>query len=725
MLVAQTVSVVFAMRLSRTLAVEGPRYLNTTAVFFSEVMKLICSFLFLSHEVGEPATAAKTVLQTFRRSGVELLKVSVPSLLYTASRLYTAHEEVVGESGRARVQNNLLFISLSNLSGAVYQVTYQLKILTTAVLSMLILNKALGSTKWCALLILTTGVALIQLPRGEAKDVQKGDSVVGLAAVISACFTSGLAGVYLEKILKQTDSSIWMRNIQLAFFGGILAFIGCYVQDGKKIAENGFMQGYSGLVWAVIALQAIGGLVVAAVLKYADNILKCFGNALSIALASDPSGPVEFTCPKETSDVQWQEFKPDLLFVLGIGVPSTVLRWVSADKAKVEDEEKCSSPPNGRAGGLKTGETTDGADEVSWMQSSRLPGPSRQNVSNETRASSLFAGAEGRFLELAHHIRERSPVVLAQIASKVDGTDTTVIFLLFGAMLLCFFGLLWCFAQVAFQEIFKSEPNEAEHVVPPRSVQVPFVEPAESIKQEALPAMCPQLLSAMHAPFIVPLKPLQDSDGGWSLNIFSQNSHRVLLSATLQLRDSQRKSSCVEVRHLEKDELLGTVTSNLEVLLPDGRTYGRLLAHKGAYLLQEENGREARWSMAAEEGRISIIWLPRRGSGTRVLQDLKDGLHKLGGRPTHHRSRGTLLATAVRPEGSNGHRLEVTNISGVDPVLVLLCSLGVVTFDGILGLVEPEQFKAEKTGGAAWDPSPGLNSLPSPFSPGTSSGARA
>ncbi|CAK9021878.1 unnamed protein product [Durusdinium trenchii] len=181
-------------------------------------------------------------------------------------------------------------------------------------------------------------------------------------------------------------------------------------------------------------------------------------------------------------------------------------------------------------------------------------------------------------------------------------------------MLLCFFGLLWCFAQVAFQEIFKSEPNEAEHVVPPRSVQVPFVEPAESIKQEALPAMCPQLLSAMHAPFIVLRRHLcQDSDGGWSLNIFSQNSHRVLLSATLQLRDSQRKSSCVEVRHLEKDELLGTVTSNLEVLLPDGRTYGRLLAHKGAYLLQEENGREARWSMAAEEGRISIIWLPRRG----------------------------------------------------------------------------------------------------------------
>lgn len=39
------------------------------------------------------------------------------------------------------MQNNLLFISLSNLSGAVYQVTYQLKILTTAVLSVVILGK--------------------------------------------------------------------------------------------------------------------------------------------------------------------------------------------------------------------------------------------------------------------------------------------------------------------------------------------------------------------------------------------------------------------------------------------------------------------------------------------------------------------------------------------------------------------------------------------------------
>ena len=40
-------------------------------------------------------------------------------------------------------------------------------------------------------------------------------AVAGLLAVACASVTSGLAGVYTEKILKGTDTSMWMRNIQL------------------------------------------------------------------------------------------------------------------------------------------------------------------------------------------------------------------------------------------------------------------------------------------------------------------------------------------------------------------------------------------------------------------------------------------------------------------------------------------------------------------------------
>ena len=44
-------------------------------------------------------------------------------------------------SGLYAIQNNLLFIALSYLNAATYQVTYQLKILTTALFAVLILGK--------------------------------------------------------------------------------------------------------------------------------------------------------------------------------------------------------------------------------------------------------------------------------------------------------------------------------------------------------------------------------------------------------------------------------------------------------------------------------------------------------------------------------------------------------------------------------------------------------
>ena len=43
------------------------------------------------------------------------------------------------------------------------QITYQLKILTTALCSVVMLGKALDRTKWMALLLLTAGVALVQV----------------------------------------------------------------------------------------------------------------------------------------------------------------------------------------------------------------------------------------------------------------------------------------------------------------------------------------------------------------------------------------------------------------------------------------------------------------------------------------------------------------------------------------------------------------------------------
>lgn len=70
-----------------------------------------------------------------------------------------------------------------------------------------------------------------------------------------ACFSSGFAGVYFEKLLKGSNTGVWMRNIQLGFFGTIIGYISVYTYDYTPVTEKGFFQGYNSVVWTVIALQ--------------------------------------------------------------------------------------------------------------------------------------------------------------------------------------------------------------------------------------------------------------------------------------------------------------------------------------------------------------------------------------------------------------------------------------------------------------------------------------
>ncbi|XP_039590484.1 UDP-N-acetylglucosamine transporter-like isoform X1 [Polypterus senegalus] len=271
-LVFQTTSLVLTMRYSRTLNEEGPRYLASSAVVVAEVMKIAACILLVFKANGCSFGALRRVLQDeILHKPMETLKLAIPSGIYT-------------------LQNNLLYVALSNLDAATYQVTYQLKILTTALFSVSMLGKKLSLYQWLSLLVLMVGVAFVQWPTDPPtkaqKDLTAGSQVVGLMAVLVACFSSGFAGVYFEKILKETKQSVWIRNIQLGLFGAVFGLMGVYVYDGERVREHGLFQGYNMLTWVVVSLQALGGLVIAAVIKYADNILKGFATSLSIILST-------------------------------------------------------------------------------------------------------------------------------------------------------------------------------------------------------------------------------------------------------------------------------------------------------------------------------------------------------------------------------------------------------------------------------------------------------
>jgi UDP-sugar transporter A1/2/3 len=168
-------------------------------------------------------------------------------------------------------------------------VCYQLKILTTALFSALLLQRKFSPTKWASLVLLTVGVAVVQISgsgdQHTSKDTESQNRIIGLIAVLCAACTSGFSGVYFEKILKGSQTSLWIRNVQMGLPSTIIAYLTIYFKDAAAVKEHGFLGGYNNIVWTVVTVQAVGGLIVAVVVRYADNVLKVFATSFSIVIS--------------------------------------------------------------------------------------------------------------------------------------------------------------------------------------------------------------------------------------------------------------------------------------------------------------------------------------------------------------------------------------------------------------------------------------------------------
>ncbi|KAL7006558.1 hypothetical protein EMMF5_003979 [Cystobasidiomycetes sp. EMM_F5] len=201
-------------------------------------------------------------------------------------------------------QNNAQYVAAANLSVPAFQVSYQLKIPSTALFSILLLNRKLSGLQWLAIGILPTGVAIIQLAShantaGNASIATSGvRPMIGMIAVVLACLSSGFSGCYFERRLKAMPSNgrtrktgLWIRNIQLACFGLAVALIvsvseyaGTYATTQVPAYWTFFIAGFSRLPCIVVLVQIVGGLLAALAIKYADNVSKTFSASAAIVL---------------------------------------------------------------------------------------------------------------------------------------------------------------------------------------------------------------------------------------------------------------------------------------------------------------------------------------------------------------------------------------------------------------------------------------------------------
>ncbi|KAG9318667.1 nucleotide-sugar transporter [Chiua virens] len=267
------------MHYSRVYIPPSQSYSAPAAVLLNELLKGSISLAIAFIQIGPYTSDApqlgptagrfwtpSKILLRIRRLGREVFspdcwKLSIPAILYV-------------------IQNNL---------------HYQMKILTTAAFSVLLLRKQLSASQWVALFFLAIGVGIVQIQTGAGDPTKSAsllfqgasmNAVKGFLAVVAACFTSGLAGVYFEMVLKNSQSDLWIRNVQLSAFSLLPALVPILITEHSQSGLiQSLFQNFGVWAWATVAIQVFGGLVTAMVIKYSDNILKGFATSLSIVIS--------------------------------------------------------------------------------------------------------------------------------------------------------------------------------------------------------------------------------------------------------------------------------------------------------------------------------------------------------------------------------------------------------------------------------------------------------
>jgi len=240
-------------------------YSTAAVVALAEGLKVFTCFLISSNTEGLHRTLAAL------RNTPTQLSLALPCVLYV-------------------IQNNLLFVAIQNLPTTLYVVCSQGKIISSALFSVFLLATKMTRKRVYALFLLMCGMIFVQLPSSPGEVQAQGNLNLekGLTAVFVACCTSGFAGVYLERMYKSssTESSVMTKNMQLSTFSLPISLLLAFMKDFDAYNSVGFFHGFDRIVVLVLLLQALGGVIVAIVMRHASNLLKCFAVSTSICLCA-------------------------------------------------------------------------------------------------------------------------------------------------------------------------------------------------------------------------------------------------------------------------------------------------------------------------------------------------------------------------------------------------------------------------------------------------------
>ncbi|KJE90201.1 hypothetical protein CAOG_01543 [Capsaspora owczarzaki ATCC 30864] len=281
-------------------------YNVASVVLMTELCKLLISCTLALLTLGTRGVVGEVRAGAFKPRFFLLL--SVPALLYA-------------------LNNNTAYYAQQAMDPVSFMVLCNFKIITTAILFRLIMNRSLSRNQWLAMPILLFS-SILNSMAGLAKHSSIVDesaqdtnillksalyvSPYGLMLMVMYCTISGFAGVYAEYVLKsRMHASLHMQNIPLYLCGVVMnatAYFWSSSSTNAVIDDTALrlshsatslvwmlgpfarlFDGYNGWTWVIILTQAGNGLILSVVMKHSTNIVKLFMIALSMLLSTATS----------------------------------------------------------------------------------------------------------------------------------------------------------------------------------------------------------------------------------------------------------------------------------------------------------------------------------------------------------------------------------------------------------------------------------------------------
>lgn len=246
----------------------GFRYSTMSAVAIAEFIKLILSSMFHVHDKANIVRDGETAVSAAWRTATESLSQRAVLYIWVLALLYTFN-------------NQLSFYVYTMADPGTIYLFKGAATMITASIQCAFVGKTFSKEQWKAMFLQGIGMVVVQYNpcKGRGMYPLSAYLLMALSTVVSA-----LCAVCNEYLVKNYKIGLNVQNAVL-YLGGtwmnILAFL-ILPNPNSQQADIGFFDGYSNpLALGVVACNALIGLAITAVYKYADAIIKCIASDLT------------------------------------------------------------------------------------------------------------------------------------------------------------------------------------------------------------------------------------------------------------------------------------------------------------------------------------------------------------------------------------------------------------------------------------------------------------